>query len=143
MNVHPFTSQEGKQERMELLSRFGRGDLQGLVAIRCLDEGVDVPATQTAYIMASSTNPREFIQRRGRILRKSPGKDYAYIHDFIVVPSHLSDIDMLHNSIFNLERKLMRRELLRFREFAELAENSAEATTVIRDLAKKYRLLDV
>ena len=58
------------------------------MAIRCLDEGVDVPSTQVAYILASTSNPREFIQRRGRILRKAHGKGVcAVLHDLIAVPS--------------------------------------------------------
>jgi len=143
MKVHPFTSQENKKDRIDLLSRFSRGDLQGLVAIRCLDEGVDIPATETAYILASSTNPREFIQRRGRILRKSPGKEYAYIHDFIVVPRDIASLSNLDASIFNIERRLARKELTRFKEFADLAENGPQATDVILNLAKSYNLLDI
>jgi superfamily II DNA or RNA helicase len=143
MNVHPFTSQESKKERAELLSRFSRGDLQGLVAIRCLDEGVDVPATKTAYILASSTNPREFVQRRGRILRKSPGKDYAYIHDFIVVPRDVEQLRNLDSAFFNIERKLMRKELMRFKEFAELAENGPQAMNSILEVANSYNLMDL
>lgn len=62
-----------------------------LVSIRCLDEGVDIPAVDHAMILASSQNPRQFIQRRGRVLRKAPGKDIAVIHDEIVVPVSLED----------------------------------------------------
>ena len=61
-----------------------------VVSIRCLDEGVDIPAVSHALILASSRNPREFIQRRGRVLRRSPGKGLAFIHDLIVIP-HSSD----------------------------------------------------
>lgn len=143
MRVHPFTSLESKKDRIDLLARFSRGDLQGLVAIKCLDEGVDVPATKTAYILASSTNPREFIQRRGRILRKAPGKEYAYIHDFIVVPRDIKELSRLDTAIFNIERKLVKKELTRFKEFAELAENGPQAMDVILDLAKSYNLLDI
>lgn len=143
MSVHPFTSLESKKDRIDLLARFSRGDLQGLVAIKCLDEGVDVPATKTAYILASSTNPREFIQRRGRILRKAPGKEYAYIHDFIVVPRDIKELSRLDTTIFNIERRLVKKELIRFKEFAELAENGPQAIDVILDLAKSYNLLDI
>ena len=143
MKVHPFTSLETKKERIDLLSRFRRGELQGLVAIKCLDEGVDVPATKTAYILSSSTNPREFIQRRGRILRKFQGKEYAYIHDFIVVPRNIEDLSRLDSAVFNIERKLVKKELTRFREFAELAENGPQAMDIILELAKSYNLLDV
>jgi DNA phosphorothioation system restriction enzyme len=143
MRVHPFTAQEDPRERRELLQRFEAGQLQGLVAIRCLDEGVDVPATQNAYILASSTNPREFVQRRGRVLRKYPGKKYSYIHDFLVVPRDLEDIQLLDAATFNTERKLMARELRRFKEFATLAINGPQASLQILDVAKAYNLLDI
>ena len=113
MNVHTFTSREDKDQRQVLLKSFEEGDLQALVAIKCLDEGVDVPATQTAYILSSSTNPREFIQRRGRVLRKHKNKQYSYIHDFIVVPRKLEEIDSVEPSIFNTERKMIKRELVK------------------------------
>ena len=142
MNVHPFTSQENRNERKELLSKFQSGALQGLVAIKCLDEGVDVPATKAAYILASSTNPREFIQRRGRLLRKSPGKKYSYIHDFIVIPRDLDKIHALESSIFNTERHLVKKELSRFKEFADLAMNCQQARAIILEVAAKYNLLD-
>lgn len=57
-----------------------------LVSIRCLDEGVDIPDVSHALILASSQNPRQFIQRRGRVLRRAPGKQTAVVHDAIVVP---------------------------------------------------------
>lgn len=143
MKVHPFTAQENQKERKDLLYQFENGFLQGLVAIRCLDEGVDVPATKNAYILASSTNPREFIQRRGRILRKYPGKTYSYIHDFIVVPRDPQEINSLDAQSFNIERKMMARELRRFKEFAELAYNGPQASLQILEIAKMYNLLDV
>ncbi|MFZ3171655.1 MAG: DNA phosphorothioation system restriction enzyme [Carboxydocellales bacterium] len=143
MKVHSFTSEENEQQRKDLLKRFDSGELQGLVAIRCLDEGVDVPATQNAYILASSTNPREFIQRRGRILRKFPGKQFSYIHDFIVIPRDITEISKLETEIFNIERKMMARELRRFKEFADLAVNGPQARTIILEIAEQYNLLDL
>ena len=120
--VHPFTAKESDKKRQELLQDFESGDLQALVAIRCLDEGVDVPATRTAYILASSSNPRQIVQRRGRILRNHPGKDHAVIHDFVVRPpksiSLSGDADR-----FNTERKLVKKELERVETFAEAAKN--------------------
>lgn len=85
VRVSPFTSEENRSQRREILRRFKEGQTEALVAIRCLDEGIDVPACRTAYLLASSRNPRQFVQRRGRILRKSEGKDYAKIFDFVVV----------------------------------------------------------
>ena len=75
-----FTSREDARERVQVRDAFSSGDmLQALVAIKCLDEGVNIPNIHTAFILASSTNPKEYIQRRGRVLRKAPGKDYAVI----------------------------------------------------------------
>lgn len=143
MKVHPFTSGEDKTKRKELLELFEKGKIQGLVAIRCLDEGIDIPATRTAYILASSTNPREFTQRRGRVLRKYPGKDYSIVHDFIVVPRKLEEIHLIEEQVFNIERRLVKRELLRVIEFAELAENGPQAMLSLQDFKKAYNLLDL
>lgn len=141
IRAHRFTVNEPNDERRQLLDSFAKGELQALVAIRCLDEGVDVPATQVAYLLASSSNPREFIQRRGRILRKAPGKHHAIIHDMITVPS-LSYPATQRPEVFNVERKILKKELARFREFADAAENRFQANQVIWDMAKKYNLLD-
>ncbi|MBR7553622.1 DEAD/DEAH box helicase family protein [Allobacillus sp. GCM10007491] len=143
MKVHSFTAREDHSERKELLERFSEGDLQALVAIKCLDEGVDVPATQNAYILASSTNPREFIQRRGRVLRKHKGKQYSYIHDFIILPRNIDEISELEPALFNMERNLLKRELKRLTEFANLAMNGPEAIETLADVTRAYNLLDV
>ena len=142
IRVHPFTVEESAEERRQLLESFASGELQALAAIRCLDEGVDVPSTQVAYLLASSSNPREFIQRRGRILRKAPGKQYAVIHDMITVPSLSYSKKLLSREAFNAERRILKRELARFREFAEASKNHFQATEVIWNLAKASSLLD-
>lgn len=139
LRVAKFTAKESTSERRELLEMFASGHLQALVAMRCLDEGVDVPSTRTAYILASSSNPKEFIQRRGRILRQSPGKEYAEIHDLIAVPplkfQHYS------NATFATERKIVEKELKRFNEFAGLALNKNQALAKMGEFAKIYNLL--
>ena len=139
LRVAKFTAEESAAERQELLKMFASGHLQALVAMRCLDEGVDVPSTRTAYILASSSNPKEFIQRRGRILRQSPGKEHAEIHDLIAVPplEHRKH----HNTTFAVERKIIARELKRFNEFAGTALNKYDARANIWELAKDYNLL--
>jgi DNA phosphorothioation system restriction enzyme len=142
IRVHRFTVEESNDERQQLLNSFASGELQALVAIRCLDEGVDVPSTHVAYLLASSSNPREFIQRRGRILRKAVGKPYAVIHDMIAVPSFSYHAKTRSRESFNTERRILKRELARFREFAEASNNPFEATQVIWDIAKAYNLLD-
>jgi superfamily II DNA or RNA helicase len=132
---HPYTSEESRDDRQSILSRFKRGDLRALVAMRCLDEGVDVPDARRAFILASTTNPRQFIQRRGRILRRSPEKSVAEIVDFIAVPDGHVDME--------LERRLLRRELARFADFAATARNAGEALATMRPIRETYALMDV
>ena len=139
LRVAKFTAEESAAERQELLKMFASGHLQALVAMKCLDEGVDVPSTRTAYILASSSNPKEFIQRRGRILRQSPGKEHAEIHDLIAVPP--IDYRQYPISTFRTERKIIGRELERFNKFAGMALNKFEARDKIWELAKGYNLL--
>lgn len=123
LNVNRFTARESQSQREILLEDFESGDLQALVAIRCLDEGIDVPATKTAYVLASSSNPRQFVQRRGRILRQHPGKDHAVIHDFIVSPPRSMVGDVQSDDEFTSERRLVEKELERVNLFAEAARN--------------------
>lgn len=137
--INRFTAEEDPEERKRLLTEFASGNLQALAAMKCLDEGVDVPSTRTAYFLASSGNPREFIQRRGRILRKSFDKEHSIIHDLIAVPP----VSLDRNSpSFSVERSIVRRELERFKEFANPALNKHQALDVIWDIAGHYGLLD-
>ena len=109
-----------------------------------MDEGVDVPDTQRAFILASSSNPRQFIQRRGRVLRSTANKGkIAEIFDFIVVPPDVENAQKRDATLFNIERRLVRRELMRFMEFAETAENGIEARGKLLELKKIYNLLDI
>ncbi|MEU4332881.1 DEAD/DEAH box helicase family protein [Nonomuraea dietziae] len=132
-----YVAETKRAERQEILRRFGTGDdLQVLVSMRCLDEGVDVPAARTAYLLASSSNPRQFIQRRGRVLRRAPDKELADIIDFVVVPPEGAGIQQ------GTERRMVARELIRVTEFAHLAENEAETLNILRPLRIRYGLLD-
>lgn len=150
LNVEPFTADESQSERERLLEEFEAGTIDVLSAIRCLDEGVDVPATRTAYILASSSNPRQYVQRRGRILRQHKGKQYAVIHDFIVVPGKASPTAAMSGDSYGAERRLLKKELERVSLFAEGALNHPDAdvdgvpTTdgSLQELKRKYELLD-
>ena len=86
VSKHEFTYRQDLKTRMKLLDEFDKGEYQALVAMRCLNEGVDVPSTDKVIIMSSSPNPAENIQRRGRVLRRSKGKDKAFIYDLVVIP---------------------------------------------------------
>ena len=126
MRVGRFTSQESAQERAQIRKAFAEGDvLQTLVAIKCLDEGVNIPSVKTAFILASSTNPKEYIQRRGRVLRKFPGKEYAVIYDFVTLPFPIETIGVQDQATLQGTKGLVKRELTRMMDFAEIAENAS------------------
>ena len=133
---HRFTSEEDMRERKKLLHEFDKGDVDALLAIKCLDEGVDVPSTKTAIILASSQNPIEYVQRRGRILRRSDGKDHAVIHDMIVLPQSLPEDESYTDS----EKKMIKSELRRLWEFARSSDNPGCSQNLIRDVSEKYGL---
>jgi DNA phosphorothioation system restriction enzyme len=139
MRCASYTARTPPEKRTSLLNDFAAGKIQVLVAIRCLDEGVDVPATRTAYILASSSNPRQFIQRRGRVLRQFPGKTRAEIYDFLVCPSPEDAPE--YTKEYSIMRNLLKRELKRAEEFANLAENGPVAIAKLLELRKYYRLL--
>jgi superfamily II DNA or RNA helicase len=109
-----------KVEALNWFKKFGGI----LVSIKCLDEGIDIPAVSHAFILASSQNPRQFIQRRGRVLRKSPDKDLAVIHDAIVVP--------LDQKSESEQISLLKAELIRALEFADSALNKGAGADLRR-----------
>ena len=119
--IHTFTAEENLEARREILREFGSGKLYALVAMRCLDEGVDVPPTRFAFLLGSSENPKQFVQRRGRVLRKYPGKKSASIYDFVYLPKPEN---------VTTEREL-RKELTRFAEFALSSSNSEQSVNII------------
>lgn len=131
VKVSKFNSDIKNSDREKLLAMFAKGQIQVLVAIKCLDEGVDVPATKTAYFLSSTSNPREFVQRRGRILRKHPGKSFAKIHDYIVLPVQFTYDDFY---------KIAVKELPRFSEFNESALNSAQGKLEMSRVLEDYNL---
>lgn len=103
--------------------------------MKCLDEGVDVPRSEMAIFCASTGNPRQFIQRRGRILRKHPDKHLAVIHDLVVAPEIGSGLEN-----YNMERSLLRGELKRVRDFAVMSENADYAYTELEEILSYYNL---
>ncbi len=137
---HHFTSNENVKERNELKERFTNGDLQALVAIKCLDEGVNIPKIKTAFILASTTNPKEYIQRRGRVLRLAEGKDFAEIYDFITLPYPIESVQSLTQVQINEVVSLVKRELYRAEEFARIAKNWGEAESVLNEIRDAYNV---
>lgn len=143
MQVDKFTSDENRDQRKYLIDKLSNDYIDGLVAIKCLDEGVDIPSVERAFILASSSNPKEFIQRRGRVLRQSKetGKKYAYIYDFIVIPN--PEKDNLDPGTYRMERNYLEKEFLRFQEFVEISENAYEIEPLVTELKEKYHLLHI
>ena len=136
LRVARFSHSESLKDRERLLVDIKRNDLDGLVAIRCLDEGIDIPDIRMGFILASSTNPRQFIQRRGRLLRKAFGKTHAEIWDFIVIPPTAVD-----DENFNCERSMLIKELRRVQEFCQTAINAEVAAKGLLNLKRRYNLL--
>ncbi len=143
MRVSQFTSREDIAERERLKREFATGDnLQALIAIKCLDEGMNIPAIKTAFILASTTNPKEYIQRRGRVLRLYKDKEFAEIYDFIAIPHPLSEVPSLTDEQVKRELSLIKNELARAEEFARIAMNMAEAEKVIDTIKNAYSIND-
>lgn len=124
----------GKKEK---LRAFAEGKIDMLFAMKCLDEGVDVPRAEVGVFTSSTGNPRQFIQRRGRLLRRHEEKTFAYIYDTIVVPdySHFQD-----KSSYEMERSLVRNELMRVAYFASLSSNYYEAQEALSQVLSYYNL---
>lgn len=135
--VHKFTQDEGTKKseqfgglshREYLVEKFDEGYYKSLVAIKCLDEGVDIPSADKVILMSSSNNPREYIQRRGRVLRRSEGKEKAEIYDMTVVQS--DDYGNLIDSIVEPEK-------IRLMDFINLCDNPGYCMNLLR----KWRLI--
>lgn len=142
MKVTHFTSNESAEEREVIKRRFATADpYQAIVAIKCLDEGVNIPSITTAFILASTTNPKEYIQRRGRVLRLANNKPYAVIYDFVTLVKPLDEVNP-YSTDYNCERALAKRELARIKEFGEISLNSRDSDELINDLECAYELSD-
>lgn len=133
VTVRKFVS--GQQDREEILSDFAAGKLHVLTSMKCLDEGVDVPRSELAIFCSSTGNPRQFIQRRGRVLRTHKDKKMAELHDLVVVP----EVSPNSNS-YRMEQSLLRGELARVNNFALLSENSSYSEMELRGVLDHYGL---
>lgn len=129
LKASQFTATEDINRRMQLVDMFNENEIDALVAIRCLDEGINIPSIKSALILASNDDYREFVQRRGRILRKykRTNKQSADIYDVVVLPSTNTP-------------KLALIELRRFYEYARLATNSEEQLNKLNELLEEYGL---
>lgn len=135
---HKLTEKEGvraekrfgnKSEREHIISKFKSKEYQVLVAIKCLDEGIDIPTADIGILMCSSTNPREYVQRIGRIIRQSPQKKAAWLYDICV-----DTVSSINDELMDIEKKIRQKEQIRLKEIAENAINSIDALTIINSL---------
>ena len=142
MKVTHFTSNESAAEREHIKEQFAAAaPYQAIVAIKCLDEGVNIPSIKTAFILASTTNPKEYIQRRGRVLRLATNKPYAVIHDFVTLIKPLDEVDP-YGVDYSCGRALAKRELARIKEFGVIALNSRDSDALITDIVDTYQITD-
>ena len=130
--VKQFTANSSNRE--EILRNFEQSNIHVLTSMKCLDEGVDVPRSELAIFCASTGNPRQFIQRRGRVLRLHKDKIHATIHDLVVVPE-ISD-----ESTFEMEKGLVKKELERVVDFANLAMNKTDTYEMLKNILDYYNL---
>jgi len=136
ITLHGFTMKESVipekkygniSERDYILKKFAECKYKVLVAIKCLDEGVNIPQARNAILLASSGNPREYIQRIGRIIRRYPQKKEAVIYDLIVTPA----FDIIPPELREIEKKIFKKEMERSLYIAKIAINNAEITKEI------------
>ena len=126
---HQLTFEESLDYRNEIILNFKADRYQAIVAMKVLDEGVDVPCVERAIILSSSGNHVEYVQRRGRVLRKTGGKDFAVIHDILVFPWCGAPSGAAQSTLTALKR-----EIARVREFASTSRNPLEVLRVVAPL---------
>ena len=139
MNEGTLKSQKysGESERDFILKKFSEGIYKVLVAIRCFDEGVDIPTAKTAILMSSTSNPIQYVQRRGRILRIAPNKEKAIIYDMIVIPR----LDIFkEEDIKEFESKIIKKEFVRYKEFALASDNALDCLNLLEEKELKYKI---
>ena len=112
----------GLTERQHIIKLFKDNKYKALVAIKCLDEGIDIPSACRGILMSSSTNPREYVQRIGRIIRQDKDKKLAYLYDICVESS-----GALSDDLQDIDAKIRANERKRLQEIAENAINSVDA----------------
>ena len=118
----PRKEYSGLTERQYIIKLFKENKYQALVAIKCLDEGIDIPSACRGILMASSTNPREYVQRIGRIIRQDKDKKLAYLYDICVESS-----GSLNEDLQDIDAKIRANECKRLQEISENAINSIDA----------------
>ena len=129
--VGHYTSET--KNRDLVLKSFADGDIDVLFSMKCLDEGVDIPRAENAIFCSSTGNPRQFIQRRGRVLRTHEQKSKARIYDLVVAPYFETSTE-----VTSLDKKLMLSELIRVLDFAWLSNTYYSAVEQLEDTCARF-----
>lgn len=135
-NLRASTYTSETEDRISKIRGFSEGKIDMLLAMKMLDEGVDIPRTEVGIFASSTGNPREYIQRRGRLLRNHDEKKFAYVYDMIVAPIASHD----NENLYRIERNMVRNELIRVAYFASLSMNFYESKDALQDICDRYEL---
>lgn len=135
-NLRSSTYTSESEDRLGKLRGFSEGKIDMLLAMKMLDEGVDIPRTEIGIFASSTGNPREFIQRRGRLLRNHNDKKFAIVYDMIVAPIASND----NENLFRIEKNMVKNELIRVAYFASLSMNFYDSKKILQDICDKYSL---
>lgn len=130
-----LSGEENAKERDLVLKRFESGNLDCIVSMKVLDEGIDLRKADKAFLLANTSNPRQYIQRCGRVLRTHTGKTKAVIYDFLVYPDVIGQ-----TSLEPTERGIMDKEFKRAYYFASQSSNKGEGISAINEMARKFNI---
>lgn len=133
-----FTGSSTLEDRLSAIDNLRRHSINAIVAIKCLDEGVDIPSAKVAFFISNNTDPREYVQRLGRVLRldKVSGKDHSDIYDYLVMPP--SDVVYENEMDRRIARNMIKNELIRSKFFNELSTNTEQAQEIIDDTVDEF-----
>ncbi|PVW16406.1 DEAD/DEAH box helicase family protein [Marixanthomonas spongiae] len=134
LKINSYTAED--DDLKGILTGFSEGKIEMLFAMKMLDEGVDVPRAEVGVFCSSTGNPRQFIQRRGRLLRKHDEKSFATIYDMVVVPS----MNANNTNTFRMEKSQVKAELRRVAYFSSLSMNFYDTRDELQSLCSKYEL---
>ncbi len=129
-----ITNETKEKDRENIVNDLVKGNIDCILAMRILDEGVDIPEAEREIIISSTSNPRQYIQRAGRILRKSGQKSHAEIYDILVY----APLEKVPYWLIPSEKKAVSKEIRRARYFCEPALNNAECIDSLYNFSKKF-----
>lgn len=135
LKLASYTSQD--QNHKDILNSFEKGVIDIVFAMKMLDEGVDIPRTEIGIFASSTGNPRQYIQRRGRLLRNHKDKAFSTVYDLVVIPNRN---DYEDKSLYNIERNLLKSELNRVAYFASLSINQNDTKIELQNICSSYDL---